>query len=97
MQYSSFEVPTTSPSSSGSSETGAPIDAAERIETPLHRAKWGDRGVTVGHFYDPLESASVASSSVRSADALGPDWLSRGRQSVGGGAGRADSGVESVM
>lgn len=101
LKCSSYETPTTS--SSGSSENGALTGGgAEPLETPLRRvpsyhhreerAKWGDRGVTVGHFYDPLESVSV-SSSVRSADAMGPDWLSRGMQA----GGRTDSGVESVM
>lgn len=30
------------------------------------RAKWGDRGVTVGHFYDPIGK-----------DAGGPGWLEK--------------------
>lgn len=34
------------------------------------RAKWGDRGVTVGHFYDPLSSKDVVKS--------GPEWLEKG-------------------
>lgn len=34
------------------------------------RAKWGDRGVTVGHLYDPLNSKDVAKA--------GPEWLEKG-------------------
>lgn len=36
------------------------------------RAKWGDRGVTVGHFYDPIAKDDVVKP--------GPGWLEKGFQ-----------------
>lgn len=47
------------------------------------RAKWGDRGVTVGHFYDPCGKEMSRS---------GPDWLEKGLHDS-----TRDSGDESVM
>lgn len=45
------------------------------------RAKWGDRGVTVGHFYDPV---------IKDGEGSGPVWLERGLHDT------RDSGDESV-
>ena len=45
------------------------------------RAKWGDRGVTIGHFYDP---------SIKEHSKGGPEWLERGLHDT------RDSGDESV-
>ncbi|KAJ6647145.1 hypothetical protein Bhyg_02365, partial [Pseudolycoriella hygida] len=45
------------------------------------RAKWGDRGVTIGQFYDPAYN---------DVDKLGPVWLERGLHDT------RDSGDESV-
>lgn len=46
------------------------------------RAKWGDRGVTVGHLYDPIGKDITMKS--------GPVWLERGLHDV------RDSGDESA-
>lgn len=45
------------------------------------RAKWGDRGVTVGHFYEPVN---------KDGEQSGPVWLERGLHDT------RDSGDESV-
>lgn len=45
-----------------------------------NRAKWGDRGVTIGHFYDPSEKDNSK---------VGPEWLERGLHDT------RDSGDES--
>lgn len=45
------------------------------------RAKWGDRGVTIGHFYDPVS---------KDGEKPEPVWLERGLHDT------RDSGDESV-
>lgn len=73
------------PSSSSSSETSRDFPKAYRSKQERNvseeRAKWGDRGVTIGHMYDPLSSSKAA----------GPVWLERGLNDS------RDSGDESVL
>lgn len=86
--YSSYGAP----SSSSSSEAGRGYPTVyQRKQSSVNdrrvceeRAKWGDRGVTVGHMYDPLIQTD-------SKVADGPVWLERGINDS------RDSGDESVL
>lgn len=81
--FSCYGTPSSSSSEAGRdfSISSAYRDAVGYRKTRDERAKWGDRGVTVGHFYDPIGKEMSKS---------GPDWLERGLND------NRDSGDESV-
>lgn len=91
---SSYETPT---SSSGSSDSGLPPGVPRNASSsgrPFReeRAKWGDRGVTVGHYYDALGGSGESSVSLQSSVDSGAGLLLRGGGVVAAADPAADNG-----
>ncbi|GAB0097861.1 hypothetical protein DMENIID0001_135390 [Sergentomyia squamirostris] len=69
----SLSTPSSSSSGGQSFSSFPPADFGGYHKVKEERAKWGDRGVTVGHLYDPIARAEMEKSA-RSV----PVWLEKG-------------------
>lgn len=78
----------TSGSGSGSSVSSASAAASWADEAAASRARWGDRGVGVGHLWEPCEDGALADGAPRLPPVLlragAPAWMHRGLRSIDG-------------